>query len=375
MQFQRILRFGLSALILLALLINASGIYQYSFLGQLENWTYDARLNFSRPDSIDYRIVIVDIDESSLAKIGRWPWGRDKLAEITDNLFEYYQVDVVGFDIVFAEKDQSSGLETFDRLASGELSQNLAYKSALEKIRPSLQHDRIFARSLLGRKVVLGYYFKTSDSLDKSENTGTLPPAITKMDAEWRQRLPIRKAAGYGGNLKILQAAAGSGGYFDNPLVSPDGVFRRVPLIQTYDDYIFPSLALAISQAHLDKPKIELIVETDGPKSGQDYYALEGINLGIHRIPVDSNGAVYVPYRGLKGSFPYISAHKILNRKTDPSFLKDKIVLIGTSAPGLLDLRSTPVQNIYPGVEVHANIISGILDDTINHKPAWTIGY
>ena len=374
MQFQRILRFGLSGLILLALLVNASGIYRYSFLKQLENWTYDARLNFSRPNSVDDRIVIIDIDENSLAKVGRWPWGRDKLATIVDNLFDYYQVDVVGFDIVFAEKDQSSGLETFEKLASGELSQNLAYQTALEKIRPSLHHDQIFANSLLERNVVMGYYFKTSDSLDESENTGLLPSAITKINAEWK-RLPIAKAPGYAGNLEILQAAAGSGGYFDNPLVSPDGVFRRVPLIQIYDEYLYPSLALAISQAHLNSPKVELIVETDGGERGQDYYALEGINLGVHRIPVDKNGAVYVPYRGLKGSFPYLSIHQVLSREIDPTLLKDKIVLIGASAPGLLDLRSTPVQNIYPGVEVHANIISGILDDTINHKPAWTIGY
>ena len=374
MQFQRILRFGLSGLILLALLVNASGIYRYSFLKQLENWTYDARLNFSRPNSVDDRIVIIDIDENSLAKVGRWPWGRDKLATIVDNLFDYYQVDVVGFDIVFAEKDQSSGLETFEKLASGELSQNLAYQTALEKIRPSLHHDQIFANSLLERNVVMGYYFKTRDSLDESENTGLLPSAITKINAEWK-RLPIAKAPGYAGNLEILQAAAGSGGYFDNPLVSPDGVFRRVPLIQIYDEYLYPSLALAVSRAHLNSPKVELIVETDGGKSGQDYYALEGINLGVHRIPVDKNGAVYVPYRGLKGSFPYLSIHQVLSRKIDPTLLKDKIVLIGASAPGLLDLRSTPVQNIYPGVEVHANIISGILDDTINHKPAWTIGY
>ena len=374
MQFQRIFRFVLSGLILIALLVNASGIYRYSFLKQLENWTYDARLNFSRPDSVDDRIVIVDIDENSLAKVGRWPWGRDKLATIVDNLFDYYQVDVVGFDIVFAEKDQSSGLETFEELASGELSENLAYQTALEKIRPSLHHDQIFANSLLERNVVMGYYFKTSDSLDESENTGLLPAAITKIKAEWK-RLPIAKPPGYAGNLEILQAAAGSGGYFDNPLVSPDGVFRRVPLIQAYDEYLYPSLALAISQAHLNNPKVELIVEADGGKSGQDYYALEGINLGVHRIPVDKNGAVYVPYRGLKGSFPYLSINQVLSRKVDPALLKDKIVLIGASAPGLLDLRSTPVQSVYPGVEVHANIISGILDDTINHKPAWTIGY
>jgi adenylate cyclase len=375
MQFQRILRFGLSVLVLLALLINALGIYKYPFLKQLESWTYDARLNFSRPDSIDHRIVIVDIDENSLIEVGRWPWSRDKLATIVDNLFDYYQVDVVGFDIVFAEKDQSSGLETFEQLASGELSQDPAYQNALEKIRPSLQYDQIFAESLLQRNVVMGYYFKTSNSLNVSKSTGLLPSAITKMDAEWNQRLPIVKAAGYGGNLAILQAAAGSGGYFDNPLVSPDGVFRRVPLVQTHDEYLYPSLALAITQAHLDNSKIELIVETDENKSEQDYYALEGINLGVHRIPVDNNGAAYVPYRGLKGSFPYVPVHQVLSREVDPALLKDKIVLIGASAPGLLDLRSTPVQNIYPGVEVHANIISGILDGTINHKPAWTIGY
>jgi adenylate cyclase len=346
MQFQRILRFGLSGLILLALLVNASGVYRYSFLKQLENWTYDARLNFARPDSIDDRIVIVDIDENSLAKVGRWPWSRNKLATIVNNLFEYYQVDVVGFDIVFAEKDQSSGLETFEELASGELSQNPAYKAALEKIRPGLQHDRIFGKSLLGRKVVMGYYFKTRDSAGESENTGMLPSAITKMDTQWSERLPINKAAGYSGNLEILQSAAGAGGYFDNPLVDPDGVFRRVPLIQAYGEFLFPSLALAITQSHLNNPKVELIVETDGGKSGQDYYALEGINLGVHRIPVDKNGAVYVPYRGLKGSFPYLSIHQVLSREIEPILLKDKIVLIGASAPGLLDLRSTPVQNI-----------------------------
>ena len=90
---------------------------------------------------------------------------------------------------------------------------------------------------------------------------------------------------------------------------------------------------------------------------------------------MDANAAVFVPYRGRQGSFPYVPAYKVLDGSADPASLKDKIILVGTSAPGLLDLRSTPVQNIYPGVEVHANIISGILDDRIKHKPAWTVGY
>ena len=375
MQLQRIIRLVLNALILCALLIDASGLYKYPFIEQLENWTYDARLNFTRPDTIDDRVVIVDIDENSLARVGRWPWGRDQLATIVENLFALYQADTVGFDIVFAEKDQTSGLEQFEQLARTTLKNNTEYLKELERIRPDLLLDDIFAESLIGKNVVLGYYFKPGLQEGESGTTGALPPALTKMDAQWNKRLPINEAAGYGGNLEILQASAKSGGYFDNPFVDADGVFRRVPLIQTYDGYLFASLALATTQAHLAVSDIDLVVETDGTQGDSEYYALESLIVKDYRIPVDDNGAVFVPYRGRQGSFPYIPAYKILSGEADKALLQGKIVMVGTSAPGLLDLRSTPVQNIYPGVEVHANIISGILDDRIKHKPAWTRGY
>jgi len=375
MRLQRLIRLALSAFILLVLLIDTSGLYKYPFVKQLENWTYDARLNFTRPNTLDERVVIVDIDENSLIEVGRWPWGRDKLATIVENLFGLYQADVVGFDIVFAERDESSGLQQFEQLARTTLKNNSAYREEFERIRPSLMHDEIFADSLIGKDVVLGYYFKSSLQEAETGVTGLLPPALTKMDVQWSQRLPINEASGYAGNLDILQASARSGGYFDNPYVDADGVFRRVPLIQAYQGYLFASLALATAQVHLDATGIELAVETEGSKGSTEYYALESIKLKNYRIPVDANGAVFVPYRGRQGSFTYLSAHQVLSGTADPALLRDKIVLIGTSAPGLLDLRSTPVQNIYPGVEVHANIISGILDHRIKHKPAWTIGY
>jgi adenylate cyclase len=375
MQLQRIIRLVFSALILLVLLVDTSGFYKYPFLNQLENWTYDTRLNFTRPDTIDDRVVIVDIDENSLAEVGRWPWGRDKLARIVDILFDHYEVDVVGFDIVFAEKDQSSGLEVFERLATSSLSNDAEYQQAFAEIRPTLMHDEIFANSLAGKNTVLGYYFKTRLQEGESGTTGMLPPALAKMDVQWSERLPINKALGFGGNLEILQASARSGGFFDNPFVDADGVFRRVPLVQAYEGYLFASLALATTQGYLNADGIELSVESEGVKGDKEYYALESINLQQFRIPVDANGAVFVPYRGRQGSFPYVSMHRVMSLKANPLALKGKIVLIGTSAPGLLDLRSTPVQNIYPGVEVHANIISGILDNRIKHKPAWTVGY
>jgi adenylate cyclase len=175
------------------LLIDTSGLYKYPFIKQLEDWTYDARLNFTRSDTIDERIVIVDIDENSLATVGRWPWGRDKLATIVDNLFNLYEANVVGFDIVFAEKDTSSGLEMFEQLAQNSLKNNAQYQQALDEIRPSLKHDEIFADSLIGKNVVLGYYFKTKLQQGETGVTGLLPPALTRMDIQWSERLPINR--------------------------------------------------------------------------------------------------------------------------------------------------------------------------------------
>jgi len=374
MLIQRILRITLGGIILLALLIDTFGIIKYPFLNQLENWTYDARLNYKRLNTIDDRIVIVDIDESSLALEGRWPWSRDKLAAIVNNLFEVYQADVVGFDIVFAEKDESSGLKEFEFLASTELKDDPLFHKALDNIRPSLEYDQMFAKALKDRNVVMGYYFKSNVSENEIAQSGLLPPAVTKLNKQLSARLPINKALGYGGNLKILQSSARSGGFFDNPFVDSDGVFRRVPLIQIHQDQVYASLALSTTQAYLKNSDIKLNVVNNGTKNDQ-YFALESVHINEFSIPVDGKGAVYVPFRGLSYSFPYISAHKILNKKIDPDSLKGKIVLVGTTAPGLLDLRSTPVQSVYPGVEIHANIISGILDQRIKHSPAWTIGY
>ena len=374
MLIQRILRITLGGIILLALLIDTFGIIKYPFLNQLENWTYDARLNYKRLNTIDDRIVIVDIDESSLALEGRWPWSRDKLAAIVNNLFEVYQADVVGFDIVFAEKDESSGLKEFEFLASTELKDDPLFHKALDNIRPSLEYDQMFAKALKDRNVVMGYYFKSNVSENEIAQSGLLPPAVTKLNKQLSARLPINKALGYGGNLNILQSSARSGGFFDNPFVDSDGVFRRVPLIQIHQDQVYASLALSTTQAYLKNSDIKLNVVNNGTKNDQ-YYALESVHINEFSIPVDGKGAVYVPFRGLSYSFPYISAHKILNKKIDPDSLKGKIVLVGTTAPGLLDLRSTPVQSVYPGVEIHANIISGILDQRINHSPAWAIGY
>jgi adenylate cyclase len=365
-------RIGLSLLIVIAFLLQVVGLYRLPFLERLENQLYDTRLKLVMPRTMDPRIVIVDIDEKSLAREGHWPWGRDRLGQLVDTLFEHYHIGVLGFDVVFAEKDEGSGLKILEQLAATELKQDGPFLATLEKIRPALQRDRLFAKSLQGRPVVLAYYFQPARGNDDRAQTGILPGAVMDLDGPDVSGLPLVKAYGYGANLPALQGNALAGGYFDNPLVDGDGVYRRVPLVQAFEDKLYESLSLAVTRVLLGSPPVEMVIEYQG--SDQTKPVLEWLQINGLSIPVDEQGSALVPYRGPQGSFPYVSASDVLSKGVDLAVLDGAIVLVGTTAPGLHDLRSTPVQNVYPGVEVHANLISGLLDETIKHKPGYAVG-
>ncbi len=372
MQTQKIIRIIISVLLLSVFLMHCSGFMgvRLSFLDTLENIAYDTRLNISRPDTIDDKVVIVDLDEKSLKAIGRWPWPRNVLAEMMDSLFEHYEIDIIGFDVIFAEKDESSGINTLDQLASNELFDNDDFLEAVDNLRPSLEYDEIFADSLANRKTILGFVFNGFDQI----TYGSLPKASITLDKTTNSRLPLIDTAGYTANLDTLQSNAFGSGFFDNPRVSEDGIFRKVPLLQKHKGRVYESLALAVSRAHLGSPDIVFVSETK-TKKNKDDYKIEYIKLDDKLIPVDEESSVLVPYLGRQRSFNYIPASDVIDKKVDKAALKGKIVLLGTTAPGLLDLRSTPVEKNYPGVEVHANIVAGILDGRIKHKPFYSLGY
>jgi adenylate cyclase len=363
---------AISLLILTFFLLHVVGAYRLPFVERLENQFYDTYLKLTMPCSQDPRIVIADIDEKSLAEEGHWPWPRDRLALLVNTLFDYYQVAILAFDVVFAERDESSGLKVLEQMASNQLSNNRQFLASLEKIRPFLDRDRLFADSLKGRPVILAYYFHEAEAGKEQATTGVLPAPAVVLDDAVRGKIPFVAAKGYGANLPELQAAALGGGYFDNPVVDADGVFRRVALVQQYEGNLYESLSLAVTRAVFGSPPVELMIASE--ESGDTVLGLEWLNVGGLHIPVDEQGAALVPYRGLQGSFPYLSAVDILKRRADTTVLKNTIVLVGTTASGLQDLRSTPVQNVFPGVEIHANLISGFLDQTIKHKPGYTLG-
>jgi len=360
--------FALSLAVITLMLLHTINVLPLGFLHQLENYTYDIRLNLLMPRTADSRIVIVDIDEKSLIEQGRWPWGRDKMARLVNQLFETYEVNTLGFDVVFAEKDESSGLKNLEWMQQRYLKDDTGFADALKIVKPQLDYDQIFANSLKNRKVVLGYYFQINGD---TNHVGQLPTEIFSADSFDNQASAFTEATGYGANLAILQNNALAAGHF-NPEPDADGITRKISVLIKYGNHYYDSLALAVARAYLQSPVMEAKFATVG--TDENYSGLEAFQIGDKHIPVDDEVATLIPYRGVQGSFKYVSASDVLNNKVRFESLKNKIVLVGTTAPGLMDLRAAPVQSNYPGVEMHANMISGILDNNIKERPAFTIG-
>jgi adenylate cyclase len=359
-------------------LLHALGVLQLGVLQRLDDIIYDARLRATMPKSTDERIVIVDIDEKSLASIGRWPWGRNKLADLVNKLFGEQKIAMLGIDVVFAESDDSSGLQHLKDLALGELSDQPGFLVKLQELSPHLDYDKVFADALVGKPVVLGYFF-TNDPLGRS--SGVLPTPVFSSDALTGRTLEAPNWTAYGANIAKIAGAAPFAGHF-NSFTDSDGVVRSIPLVAEYEGNYYESLSLAMFRAIVGMPKITPSFSKEAflPKAYQGVDRLLLVQgektLGV---PIDRRGGALIPFRGpgnaQGGSFRYVSAADILENRVPREKLKDKIVLLGTTALGLFDMRVTPVGEAYPGVETHANMISSLLDGHILVKPDYAMGY
>ncbi len=361
-----LVRVLISAVLASVFLAHSLGLLSWGILGAIENQLYDARVRVSMPMTTDPRVVIVDIDDKSLAAEGQWPWSRDKLGRLIDLLFDKYGARIVGFDVVFAERDRIGGrLGDFVEQLRSQVPE--AQRPLLEQLltqgAAAAATDEQFARALNNRAVLLGYSFKAQVQPGEPATVGSLPPALFDY-SELKPAPAVPQAAGFVGNLDMLQEAALGGGYFDNPMVDEDGVFRRVPLFQEYKGKLYPSIAMALTRIYLGKPEI-----TFEHERASSSYRLTHVRLGERRLRTDPYSAVLVPFRGPQRSFPFVSATDVLNEKAKIDTLFDTIVLIGATAPGLLDHRVTPIANIYAGVEVHANVISALLDNKLWSYP------
>ncbi len=368
---QHIVRIALGLALMLVFVGHVGNFYNIGLISRLDNIIYDTRLALTMPGGVDPRVVILDIDERSLDKnaLGHWPWRRDKIAALLKKLFDEYGIAIAGFDVVFAEPDESSGLPVLDKLAKGRLKDIGPFQSALNELRPELDYDGILAKTMKGRPIVLGYYFNSEESAVQS---GAIPEPVLPKGTFQGRNISFTTWKGYGGNLPEFQAVAANAGHF-NPLVDPDGVSRRVPMLAEFHGEYYEALSLAMIRVLAGYPKVEPGIAPDRFTS-KSYSGLEWLKAGPVTIPVDENVSALIPYRGKRGSFKYISLADVYFDKVPKEELRGKIALIGTSAPGLLDLRSTPVGSVFPGVEIHANMITAMLDNDFKQKPPYMLG-
>jgi adenylate cyclase len=363
-------QFSLSTLLVVLLILHLVGYIRLGFVENLDNAMYDLKVRLTASQQIDDRVIIVDIDDKSLQAEGRWPWPREKLARMQTNLFEQYGAAAVGYDVVFSEPDASSGLPVLEALAAKELKHQPAFIGILDQLRPRLDYDKLMAESFAKGMSVLGYYFNVNEG---AERIASLPPPLFTQEDLGAHLGGVgsefMRAQGFGGALPMFLETATAAGYF-NSLPDNDGVIRRMPVLIHYKDGFYTSLPIQLTRAAMGVEKINLL---NPGGDGVNQILPFALDVGDLKVPFDTQGGVLVPYRTF-GAYRYVSATDVINGTAPASELEGRIVLIGTTAPGLADIRVTPMSEVFPGVEIHASLISGILDQNLKWKPRQVAG-
>lgn len=349
---------GLLLTLWLSLLETNVSSHQNHWLTRLNEVLFDARFNASLeltpPAHSGHSIVIVDIDEASLAEHGRWPWSRTVLANLLERL-KQYDVAVTAFDMVFSEPERN----LLDQLTPEQRAQ---WQAAHPE--RTLDADTQFEQALKDMDTVIGFFFIDEHNV----RVGTPPKPLYTLTQHEQQHLLALEKSNYVASIPKLSAAATQTG-FVTVIADPDGSVRRTPLVMRMGEYLYPSLALATVMTYLLDDNLDLKTAPLGAGTALRYVGPSG-----QQARTDEVGRVIVPYQGGRKTYPYVSASHVLDGSANPALLEGAIVLVGTSAIGLSDLRTTPVGNEYPGVEVHANIIDAMLSGGFAYQPEWEAG-
>ena len=313
---------GLIPILAVALLT----VYRPGALARLDNAVYDVLLRSMPVKHPSAQIVIVDIDEHSLSDVGQWPWRRDVVGRLIERL-RGLGAAVVALDIIFAEPDR-------DTAGSG------------------VDPDAALAEALSPGGTVLGYAM-TFDAATRTNAACVLHPAgaAVLMPEEDTDDLPLFAATGAICSLPALARSAGASGFL-NAAPDPDGILRRAPLLVHYNGHVYPSLALASVAAVTGEGDLALHATNANAAS---------LSFGDRVVPLDGRGNALLRYRGKKRTFPYLSAADVLNGRIAASDVRNKIVLVGTTALGTREVVATPLDTLFAGVEVQATIADNLL--------------
>ncbi|HEX2726418.1 MAG TPA: adenylate/guanylate cyclase domain-containing protein [Beijerinckiaceae bacterium] len=343
-------RFGLGRAICVVLLVDLVilRVWDPLPLEMLRLRTFDLYQTLRPRESPLRPVTIVDIDEESLKSIGQWPWPRTIVADIVTRLTQLGAV-AIGFDVVFAEPDRASPGVAAEALRGLD-------EQTREKLRALPSNDQVLAEAIKRSRVVVGQSGYRLASQDTSKATriqsgfamlgGDPKPFLVPFPDLLRNVAPIEEAAAGGGLFSLRQER--------------DGTIRRIPLVMTAEGVMVPSLTLDLLRVVTGAGAI--LVRTDA--AGIRSVAIPGLEL-----PTDGNGRLWI-YFGERDPARYVSAKDVLQGRVAPDKVAGKLVLIGTSATGLQDIRTTPIDPVMPGVEIHAQLLENILTNSMLRAPS-----
>ena len=326
-------------LIILVLLI-ALKIANPSFVKSISYLSFDLYQKVFPLEKRDTEVIIIDIDEKSLGKFGQFPWSRSVFAKIIENVNKA-NPKAIGFDIFFTEKDKQSPEEIIK-------SYNLIPTdiSELQKIKG---HDEIFREQLEKTKsvtAVLGSNVPSHNNYDRSAKAKFLSKGGDPKNFTYSYAYSI-------GSLEQLEKSVkglGSISFLDQA----DGIIRSLPLIVRFEEKLYPTMGLEMIRVGSNQKNLYIEMNEVG---------INRISSRPYKILSDPNGIIWIRYKNSLKS-QYISASSVFDGKFSEDRFKNKYVLIGASAQGLFDLVKTPLGVTIPGVEVHANVIENILDQS-----------
>jgi len=319
-------------------------LWRPAFINPLDNAVYDALLRQTGARPPDSRIVIVDVDERSLATIGQWPWRRDRIGRLIARLRDMGAA-TIALDIIFAEPDRYEGVVNAEDTAA-----------AGRQATP----DALLAESLGQGRVVLGYGMTFEENAATSNACILHPVSVAMLDSQDNSEdAPFFQATGAICNLPVLSRAAGSSGFL-NAAPDSDGILRRIPVLIQLNGGIYPSLALSAVAALTDVNNVAMRVTNVNAAS---------LVLDSHIVPLDGKGNLLIRYRGKKRTFPYVSAVDVLNGRLPDGTLRDKLVFVGTTALGTREVVATPLDTLFTGVEVQATAADNLLQKDFVRRP------
>ncbi len=324
----------------------------------------DLRYRLRGPVSAGDEVVIVGVDEASLAELGRWPWPRSRLATLVERLGQG-RAAAIGFDVIFDQPDRGVDLDALRAAAAARPA--LPVAELLEAARLDLDHDVRLADAVRASgRVVLGHFFEftgprsatlTADVARLPElsvrATGGASPASTPF---------LDTATQLHAALPLLTSAAAGAGHI-NFLPDADGIYRRVPIALRVGDRLLPSLGVEMLRRYLGGASATIVLGPDGVRSAR---------IGDRELPVDATGQLWIDYLGPPRTFRYLSAADVLAGRVAGDAVSGRMVLVGFTAAGF-DEIATPFAPVAPGVELQATVIDNMLHGAALRRPWWVV--